>query len=432
MAVERTANRGGAERDNSVRQAAPELTPSQVRRNERLNYLQLMWAGPYVIILQQYIPVLATRLGASALLLGILSSGAALMLTVGTLTGRWWLQRGPADMRSVVFPVIGARSIVLWVPLVLLFAAHRPEMLVAATIASSLFLGLVQVAFMTVLPRMTFSERVSTMISGRWTVLGIGMAAGIPLMAGILDAFPLPLNYVIVCGFAILTTIGECATFMHWRPRLHTSQPLRRSARTDLGVIWRHAASRRYLFLTFLGQLGLSSIAPLVPLQIVRHLQANNVQYGWYSAIAWLAIALTGILRPRLIRRYGNGLLYGLAGIGLALEALTLGLAISLPYTWLAGALGGVALGLFQVTAFGLIIESAPDECYESFVSIQASIGNFAVFIAPLLTSSLVSLGCPLGLTLLLCAGIRGLASVLALRTVGRTQQREPLSAPAG
>ena len=53
------------------------MTPKQARRNERLNFLQLIWATPYLIVLQQYVPVLTTRLGASAMLIGMLSSGAA-------------------------------------------------------------------------------------------------------------------------------------------------------------------------------------------------------------------------------------------------------------------------------------------------------------------------------------------------------------------
>jgi hypothetical protein len=53
------------------------MPSQQVRRNERMNFLQLIWATPYLIVLQQYIPVLTTRLGASALLIGLLSSGAA-------------------------------------------------------------------------------------------------------------------------------------------------------------------------------------------------------------------------------------------------------------------------------------------------------------------------------------------------------------------
>jgi hypothetical protein len=405
----------------------PLMPPQQILRNERLNFLQLICATPYVIILQQYVPVLATRLGAPPLLLGILSSGAALMLTVAAVAGRWWLQRAPADMRAVVIPVIGARSIVLWVPLVLLLPSYQAEALIAIAIGTSFFLGLVQVAFLTVLPRMTLPERVSTMISGRWTVLGIGMAIGIPLMATVLDAFPRPLNYVVACSFAALTSVAESYTFMRWQPRPGSAiQRERRSVRSDLGQILHYKPGVRYLVLTMLMQFGASAIAPLVPLQLVRELHATNVQYGWYSAVSWMAIAVTGLIRPPLIRRYGNALLFGLSGLGLGMEALILGLAQALPVTWLAGAVGGVSLGLFQVTAFGLIMESTPPDCYESYVSVQASAGNFAIFASPLVTSGLLSLGAPLGMTLLVSAGVRAVAGLLSL-IVFRHVKRPPI-----
>jgi MFS family permease len=390
-----------------------------VRRNERLSYLQLIWATPYLIVLQQYIPVLTTRLGASALLIGLLSSGAALMLTIGTAVARLWVRRAPADMRILVYPGILARSIVLWVPFVLFLGNHQAEWLVAGTLFCNLFIGVMQVPFLSTLSRLTTPERVPTMISGRWSVLGIGMTIGIPLIATVLDAFPLPYNYVLVCSFATLTSICESLTFLHWKPRpIATAQTIHQSARTDLREIRNHPPARRYLFLTFLVNFGLSSISPLVPLQIVRQLQATNVEYGWYSTMAWLAIALTGLIRPKLIQRYGNGTLYALAGIGLALEALTLGLAQSLPTTWLAGAIGGIATALFQVTAFSLISENAPPGHYEGYVGIQSSVGNFAIFAAPLITSGMISLGFPLSYTLFLCAATRASAGVLSFLAI--------------
>jgi MFS family permease len=401
--------------ETSATAALPIMPPKQARRNELMNYIQLMWATPYVVILQQYIPVLATRLGASALLLGVLSSGAALMMTLAAFLSRWWLKKSPPNMRSIVIPVIGARSVILWVPIVLLLADPKAEWLVAGTIISNFFLGFVSVAFLSVLPRLTYPDRVSSMVSGRWTVLGVGMVIGVPLMASVLDAFPMPTNYIIVCCFATLTSIGEFITFLQWKPRLSITPPRpTMSIRTDFALIWQNIPSRRYLIISLLAQLGLNSLAPLVPLQIIRHLGATNLQFGWYSTVLWLAIAVTGLIRPWLIQRFGNGRLYALALIGMALEALTLGMATNLPMTWLAGAIGGISLGLFQVTAFGLIVESAPEGHYESFVSIQTGVANFALFVSPLLTSGLTSVGLPIAITLLLSSSLRATAGVLA------------------
>jgi MFS family permease len=380
-----------------------------------MNFLQLIWATPYFIVLQQFIPVLTTRLGASALLIGVLSSGAAFMLTIGTASARLWIQRAPADMRAVVFPAIFARSIVLWVPMILFLTSHQAEWLVGGTLFCNLFIGIMQVPFLSVLSRVTLPERVPGMISGRWTVLGISMTVGIPLIALVLDFFPLPWNYVMVCSLATLTSIGESVTFLQWKPRpIPAAKRAHHSADADIREIRKHGPASRYLLLTLIANFGLSSISPLVPLQIVRHLQATNVQFGWYSTMSWLAIALTGFIRPALIRRYGNSLLYALAGIGLALEALTLGLAQSLPVTWLAGAIGGMATGMFQVTAFGLIAESSPPDHYEGYVGIQSSVGNFAIFAAPLITSGLISLGTPIGATLIFCAIVRAAAAGLS------------------
>ncbi len=398
--------------------ASSDVTPRQARQNEHLSVVQLIWATPYLVVLQQYIPELATRLGASALLLGLLSSGAALMLTVGTALARYWIQRAPADMRAVALPGLGARAIVMWVPLALFIGSHQADWLVIGTLVCNLFIGIMQVPFTSALSRLTFSDRVPVLISTRWTMLGIGNAIGIPLIAIVLDNLPLPWNYVAVCTLATITSVVEFFTFLRWRPRpVLASQRMQRSPASDLKQILRHPPARQFLLLILLLNFGLSSISPLLPLKLVRYLQANNVQYGWYATMSWLAIALTGLVRPQLIRRYGNKLLFAASGIGLAMEALTLGLAQSLPFTWVAGAIGGVSTGLFQVTAFSLIAESSPPDCYEGFVGIQASVGNFAIFAAPLITSGLLSIGLPIGPTILLCAAARAIAGALSYIT---------------
>jgi Na+/melibiose symporter-like transporter len=389
----------------------------QIRRNERLFYLQLMWVTPFVVILQQYVPVLATRLGATPLLLGVLTSGSALALTAATVLAREYLARAPAGMQGLYIPVFISRLSLLLIPLVLLLPGGRAEMLVVAALAINFTIGIVQVTFFAFLPKVTLPERIAVLMGGRWTMLGITMTVGTPLMALVLERLPLPANYFAGCGIAAAVGIIEIFNFASVQPLPAPARPPRReSALADLRTILRHPPAARYLGVTLAAQLALNAAAPLIPLKMVRDLGATDTEYGWYIAVYWLALAAMGAAIPRLVQRFGNRRLFALAGLGIAAQMLILAGAQALAVTLAAGAIGGLANGLFQVTSFGQVVENAPPGRYESFVSAQLSVSNFAIFAAPLAMSGLLSAGLAVGAGLALTGLANAAASSLSFR----------------
>lgn len=392
----------------------------QVRRNERLFILQVFWVMPFVVLQQQYVPVLATRLGASPLLLGVLTSGSALALTAASVLARWYLQRAPNGMRALIAPVFLSRLALLLIPLALLLPERQAEALVAGALVTNIIIGIVQVTFFAFLPKVTLAERIAVLMGGRWTGLGLAMAIGTPAMAIILEGLAMPVNYFAACGVAIAAGVVEIFTFGAVKPLPGPARPpARQSAISDLRDILKHGPAARYLIVTLAAQLALNASAPLIPLKLVRELGASDTAYGWYITVYWLALAGMGAVIPRLTRRFGNQRLFALGGAGIGLQMLVLALAQDLPLTWAAGVIGGLASGLFQVTAFGLVVENAPPDRYESFVSAQLSVANFAIFAGPLLMSGLLSAGLSVGAGLLVCAGGNALASTLSLRKAG-------------
>ena len=397
-------------------------TMKQVRRNERLFYLQLIWVTPFVIVLQQYVPVLATRLGASPLLLGILASGSALALTVASVLARWYLQVAPAKMRTLIVPVFVSRASLMLIPLVLLLPSHQAEALVLVALLVNLVIGIVQVTFYAFLPKVTLAERVAILISGRWTMLGIAMAVGTPLIAFILDSLSMPANYAVACSIVLVAGVVEIFNFAAVRLLPAKPRPPRReSAVADLEKILNYRPAARYLLVTLVAQLALNAPAPLIPLKLVRTLGASDTEYGWYMTVYWLSLAAMGVLIPRLVQRYGNRRLFALSSLGIGAQMLLLGLAANLPMVYAAGVVGGLSSGLFQVTAFGQVIDNAPPDRYESYVSAQLSLSNFSIFVAPLLMSLLLSAGLAVGAGLVLCAVGNVLASTLSIRPPNNT-----------
>jgi MFS family permease len=394
------------------------LSYKQAVLNERYNYAEILLITPFIVIVQQFAPVLATRLGASPLLLGFLTSGAALMLAITAAMGPWWFSRIRLEMRSLAVPLILFRTVLFWLPLVLLLPAYRAEALVALIVILNFFAGLSQVTFVSFLPRMTLRHRLAGMVSGRWTALGIGMAVTAPLLAIVLDRFPLPLNYAIVCAIAIVFTIASMVFLFRIKlSPLTQTETHKIAGQSGAKNVLSHAPGMRYLIVTLLVQLALNAPIPLITLRLVRELNVSDGDFGIYAAVFWAALAAFGLLMPWLVERIGNRKVFVASGVGLALQVLLLALTSSLPLIWLAGAIGGVASVMFQVTSFALVVESAPPSQYEHYVSIHSSVANFAVFAAPLAMSALNNVGLPIVTGLLICAAARLVAGLPALRS---------------
>lgn len=384
-------------------------------RNERWHAAEVFLATPALVVIQQYVPVLVTRLGASPLLLGLLTSGAAVMLVLASSLGPLWLQRVPRWRPAMLIPLMLWRSALLAVPLLLLLPAGQAEAIVALVVLLNFAAGFSNYTFTSWLPRMTVPDRLARLVSIRWTMLGLGMALFTVILAALLDAFRIPLNYAIVCMLAFAIGIAGAWCLMQTKP-----EPLTKGGkgkpRAKVREILAHVPARKYLLITLLAQIALNAPGPLVTLQMVRVLGATNVEFGWYLAIFWISLAAFGLVVPALVDRFGNTKIFAAGCIGLGVQIAILALAPSLPVTWIAGFVGGITSVMFQVTGFGLVVQSAPAEKYEGFVGVHQTVVNFSIFIGPLLMTALINMGLSIAVGLLIAAVARVVAGVLALR----------------
>jgi MFS family permease len=393
------------------------MSPSyqQALRNERLNAIEITLATPFIVMVTQYVPVLVARLGASPLLLGILTSGAALMLTIASALGPAWLRCVPDWPRNVAIPLLIWRTVLILTPLFLFLPAYRAEAIVAVVVLLHFASGFSIYTITTFLARMTLPERVARLVSMRWTMLGVGMAIFTVLLAAILDAFPMPANFIAACALALSIGLTSIAVLSRVQVAPLVRAPAARS-RADARAFLAHAPARNYLIITLLAQIGVNAPAPLITLQMVRVLQATNVDYGWYLAIYWISLAGIGLVMPQLTDRFGSALVFAASCVGLGLQLVILAVAPSLPVTWLAGFIGGATSAMLQVTSYALMVQCAPPDRFEGYVGAHSTVTNFALFAGPLVMSALVDDGMSIAVGLIVCAVVRTASGVLTLR----------------
>jgi MFS family permease len=391
------------------------LSYQQALRNERLNAIEVFLATPFIVMVTQFVPVLVTRLGASPLLLGILTSGGALMLTIASALGPAWIRRAPNWPRNMTIPLLIWRTVLVWTPLLLFLPAYKAEAIVATVVLLHFASGISIYTLTAFLSRMTLPERVAHLVSMRWTMLGIGMAVFTVILAAILDALPLPLSYLLACVLALIISIAGVIALGQVRVAPLEHQPAARP-HANTRTFLTHLPARNYLLITLLAQIAVNAPSPLITLQMVRVLQATNVDYGWYLAIFWLSLAGAGLVVPQLTERFGNTLVFAIACVGLGMQLVILAIAPVLPVTWAAGFIGGPTSVMFQVTSYALMVQCAPLDKFEGYVGAHTTVTNFALFIGPLLMSALVDSGMSIAAGLLASALLRAASGMLALR----------------
>jgi MFS family permease len=389
----------------------------QSLHNERWNQIEIVLATPFIVVIQQYIPVLITRLGGSPLLIGLITSGAALMLTLASALAPRWMRLMPTYGRAISISLLIFRSVMIAIPLLLLLPAWRAEAITAVVIVVNLFAGFANMTLTAYLPRMTLPDRLARLVSLRWTMLGLGMTVFTPLLAFVLDGFAMPVNYIIACAIALVVGLVGIWALAKIQP-VPDGPATRVRASGNLRVALAHAPARNYLIVTFLVHFSLNAPAPLITLHMVRELGATDTQFGWYLAVFWLALTIAGLTTSSVIRRFGNGRTFAVSMFGLALFLLILAFAQTFPVTWVAAAIGGAASVFFQVASYALVIDYAPPEQYEGFLSIYTAVANFCIFAGPLIMSGLVDSGwVSIFAGLLICVALRVIAGVLALRS---------------
>lgn len=391
------------------------LSYKDALRNERLNAIEVLLATPFIVVVTQYVPVLVTRLGASPLLLGLLTSGAALMLTVASALGPAWLRRTPDWPRNISIPLLLWRSVLVWLPLLLFLPAFQAEAIVVVVVALNFVAGFSNYTLTAFLSRMTLPDRLARLVSNRWTMLGVGMAVFTVILAAILDAFPRPVNYVIACTLSLAVSMVGFVILRQVRPLPLDSQAAGRP-RARLRDLLAYPPARDYLLITLLAHTAVNAPGPLITLQMVRVLKATDVDFGWYLAVFWASLAVVGLFVPRLTERFGHVRVFASACAGLGLQMVILAFAPALPVTWVAGFIGGAASVMLQVTAYGLMVQCAPPQRFEGYVGVHTAAVNFAVFAGPLVMSAMTDAGLPIAAGLLIAGVARAGAGALSLR----------------
>ncbi len=379
-----------------------------------------------------FLPVFLARLGASGLLVGLITSlpaltGALLAVPIGRFLER---------QRNIVPWYSGMRVWVLWsyalfglLPFVLPLGAV-PWTVIAIWALVTVPATFVNVAFTLVMGGVAGPRRRFYVMSLRWSSLGAVTAITVTLVGMALDMIAFPLNYQVVFIGSFLggllsysfsrsiqlpdnSPAGERAPQPSWRlgAWLGSLAEAMRAA---------PAAFRHYALSAFVFRSGVAMALPLFPLYWVREVGASDAWIGIISTAGSGVLLVAYFIWSVITRRVGNGVVLLLTSFGIALYPLSAAATSSVAVlAVLAGMAGFFAAGSDLVN-FDLVLSSAPQDHQATYVGLFQMLQNLALFMMPLVGTGLASLT-SLRAALVVAGGLRllGAGLYLALR-VGR------------
>ena len=370
-----------------------------------------------------YLPVFLTRLGASNLQVGLLSSMPGITgLLLAIFVGRFLQTR-----RNVVPWYSLSRLLVIMCYAVtgVLTLLLAEKYLIVATLGIWAFATIPQialaVAFSVVMNAVAGSEGRYTLLSRRWAIFGLTGVIGTFIVTRVIDLIRFPLNYAVM--FLVLSLGGFVSFYFSKKIQIpdQTSVPQHKSNSSCEGlkgflVLLRDNpafvsfASKRFVYLS-----ALALSLPVLPLYYVREMNATDSQIGTFSMAMTLIMLIGYFLWPQLSRRRGGRFVLLATTFGMIFHPA---LAASTTHVNSIILISGLA-GLFQsgldLVFFDELMKTVPDENGATFVAMAQSMQYFSTVLAPLIGTWVIGyIG--LGGALWLSAALRLIGFLLFLR----------------
>jgi MFS family permease len=392
-----------------------------------------------------FLPIFLTRLGASSVQVGLLTSMPALTgLIFAILIGNF-LQK----QRNIVPWFSAARLLFVssyaltgLVPFLVPEGYLVQGVLVVFAIAT-IPQTILAVSFSVVMNAVAGPEKRYELMSRRWSTLGATTAITVVLAGQLLDRIRFPLNYQIV--FIALSIGGFLSYYFSSHIRLPDNPPLERAPRS---TIWQGLKSYTRLILgekafvsfsakRFVYLSGVSLAAPLFPLFYVRVVHASNAWIGIISTSQTAVVLFGYYLWARQSKVRGSRFVLLWTTFFMSIYPALVAANRQVEVIAVISGMAGIFQAGLDLVFFDELMKSVPVKYSASFVSFAQSLQNFSAMFAPLVGTYLADyIGIPGALmvsTAIRLAGFMLFAEVrplAAVRGLGGRLRRARIATP--
>ena len=376
-----------------------------------------------------FLSVFLVRLGATSFQVGLLTAmpaltGMLLSIPVGEFLSR----------RSNIVPWYARSRFAVLLCYVLtglvpFFVAQssQPQAIILIWALATLPQTIVTVGFTVVMGGVAGPGGRFTLMSRRWTILGLTNSLTVIIVGQLLTWFNFPLNYQVVF---IGSAIGALISVIFSSSLRLPPQEVREGQAGLISVLREHGGALRhnkpfvnFTAAQFVFRWGMALAVPLLPLYWVRSVGATDAQISAINSASTFFMMLSYFFWTNLSRRRGERLVLLVAAFGVSLYPLVTSLTTNPALLVVWAGIAGFFVGGVDLVFFDVVLDTCPRENQAAYVGIYQTTVQIATFLAPLV-GTIIADG--FGLTVALAAAtvlrLAG-AALLTVLGVGRQTQ---------
>lgn len=393
--------------------------------------MDIGWFGVLSGSSVSFLSVYATRLGATGLQIGLLSSmAAAVSLVLAIPSGRWLEKQNinSAVFRASIWYRVGY---LLWVPLPWLFSEQSQIWaLILIALVMAIPLTPLSVGFNALFASAVPPEWRAHVAGVRNILLSVAFMLSSLGSGYLLEHLPFPAGYQVVFGIGFFGAAMSSLHLYRITPlqttsTLHPPKPVPASIKQALSPrqqlqttlrfdIWK--TPFRNTLLVFLGFHAAQYLAlPLFPLYQVRQLHLTDDQIGIGTALFYLTVLVGSTQLNVLVSRFGHHRITGASVAGLAIYPFLLALSKNPLHFYWTSALGGLNYALLIGSYANYLLEEIPIHDRPAYLAWYNVILNASILLGSL-TGPLISSAVGLGGALIIVALLRFISGVAILR----------------
>lgn len=380
-------------------------------RNWRLVQADSVFIG-IVTASGTFLPVFLLRLGASGNDVGLLTALPALTAFVLAIPFGRWLQR-----RRNIVPWYSRLRLIAWSSYVVMAAAAAllprgqaiPAMLAIWALAS-LPSTAALVGFPMVMDGAAGPGGRFDLLGRRWAIAGVSTSIAVAIGGQLLNALPFPTNFELLLVIISLAGFGSFlqSSRLVIPDQVPASAPASALPRERVRALWRLIVTNRpftrFELRSFVFTLSIGIGMPVLPLFYVHEVNAPDAWIGVIGAAQSAGGVLGYLVARQLARRRGGAMTLLPSLLALAIAPAVLSMIGWLPAVATLAFVTGVAGAGAQLALFDAMLRRIPPEHGVTFSSVDQSLQNLALVVAP-----------NVGGLLALALGVRGALVIVAV-----------------
>ena len=385
----------------SVRNAAlrwlrdPDRSPED--RNIRYFGIDTALQGIMMGGIFTFISVFAVRLGASKLMVSLLSSLPSIVLMFCSLPAGQFVQQQRNLIRLTNRTRLFHRGSFVLVALLPFFVRdHLVEAILIVWSVKSIASAVLEASWTAVVAEVIPPARRASVNGTRWAVLSLVTAGAVAVFGYVLDRTPFPLNYQIV--FLASAAGGLAGMPFFARLRIPENPPVARIRQKGMSIrqqlraylqTLNHPPFVRFELTTMVLRLGLNLPTALYTIYWIRKLDASDLWIGWQATAGKLALIGGYFLWGRVVSRKGHHLPLLVCTLGLGLYPALMGFVTDPVWLPAIAVVQGFFVTGIDLAFFDTLLAVCPAERRPSYIALNTMLSSLAIFIAPLVGSLL-------------------------------------------